>query len=92
MKPTHLLILLGLVLIGLSIVGAQLIPHYQITAGADGNGNPVAWRVNTRTGKVDNCHLALDPNPFNQIVPDNGRPGLATIIECNDALSGSGRK
>jgi hypothetical protein len=41
-----------------AIVGPNFIPHYQIAAGKDTDGNPMAWRIETRTGEIEACHFS----------------------------------
>jgi len=55
------------ILIGGAIIGTQFVNHYQIVA-AGGEGNVVAWRLNTRTGEIDYC--IASQNPFNQFDTD----------------------
>jgi hypothetical protein len=44
-------------LIGVAIIFAQLVPHYQIAAVHDASGRAV-WRVNTMTGNLELCTLS----------------------------------
>jgi len=73
--------LLGAIIIGGAIVGAQFVPRYQIAAAVDTNGNPSLWRVEVRTGEIQRCNFAkltqapaaIDPktgtvNPFDALV------------------------
>ena len=77
------LLLLGAALIAIAIVGAQLIPHYQIADGGSGAGSTFAWRVNTLTGEVQMC--AFSKNPFAQYSPDAAERDKMTI-NCRNGL------
>ena len=77
---------LGALLIGLSIVAARFVNRYEIAAGVDAGGNPIAWRLNTRTGEVQICALTPSDNPFDKF----GAPVTKrTNVECADHFGGT---
>jgi hypothetical protein len=48
---------------------------YQIAAGQGADGNPIAWRVNTRTGAVSLCQLNTAPGLANAELDDLEKKG-----------------
>jgi hypothetical protein len=48
---------IGGALIASAIAGPLLLPHYQIAAGADTSGNPMVWRIETRSGEIQACRF-----------------------------------
>ena len=55
-------IVLAGVIVGGSIVCAQLLDRYQISATQGGNDAPVAWRVEARSGVLVACYPQKQPN------------------------------
>jgi hypothetical protein len=70
-------LIIASVIVGASIVGARLVAPYEIAAGNDGDGNPMLWRANTITGKVEICmalSVVKDRNPFEKLDPAHRPP------------------
>lgn len=62
---------------------------YGIAAGRDADGNPIAWRVNQRTGQVNICTFQefKDPdNPFGKMDREDGHRQLD--IWCRSYVGG----
>jgi hypothetical protein len=65
-----LAIVLAALIVGLSIIGARFVPKFEISSAVDAAGNAFAWRINTRTGKIEACSLLPvdgSPDPFENI-------------------------
>jgi hypothetical protein len=69
----QLAILLGALIVGFSIVGAQFVSRYEVAAATDGSGNSIIWRANSRTGEIELCAFAEPDDPFEKIVPKAGK-------------------
>ena len=59
--------IIGAFVIGLSIVGAQFIDRYAISATSPAGGQSVAFRLNKFTGDTQLCFLAHTQNEFAKI-------------------------
>jgi hypothetical protein len=81
----HIAIIVASLIVALSVIGARLMPRYEISGSLDASGNPIAWRVNSATGDVQICMLARSENPFEKFAPDNGKQ---FDITCRHSFGG----
>jgi len=94
---TAIAILVGAAIIGVAILGAQFLDHYQLVGAAANDGRMFAWRLNTRTGEIQRCEfmpgspastpLAASKSPttieeFNKIDPDDPGPPRPRWFSC----------
>jgi len=80
------ILMLGAIAAALWYIGIVLSqqPHYALAAAKDANDNPMAWRLDTRTGDLETCSYGKDP--FYSIMTGNkNRIGLA--ITCTNEIS-----
>jgi hypothetical protein len=78
LPPNQLSIVAGAMIIGAAIVGAQFFDRYQIAPAVGADGNPFAWRLDTRTGEIKLCRIRSNlptqgsensSNPYDKIGP-----------------------
>jgi hypothetical protein len=84
-----LAIILGAMIVGSAVVGAQFMHSYEIAAGVPGGsgGLPFAWRVNVRTGEIEICNFTVNSNPFD--APDVPKGGTRFDLSCKQSLVGT---
>jgi hypothetical protein len=73
-------VIVGAAIIALTILLGNVSDSYQISAGTDSHGNPFVWRVNVRSGKIQNCYLDRNA-PSAEAQPQGSPPKM--IIQCN---------
>ena len=72
-------ILIGSIIIGVSIVGSNLVAPYQFVGGLDAEQNPFVWRANKVTGVLEICsarNVIKSKNPFEKFDP-------SPIVPCS---------
>jgi hypothetical protein len=68
--------IVGVAILAITILFANIGGRYQIAAGSDAHGNPIVWRLNTHSGQVQNCYLDRNPGGVDA-------PAMKMVILCN---------